>query len=96
MKFRFLPAALAEVRDAARFYESRVQGLGLDFVGEVRRGISRVVAHPTAWGRLDDRFRRCLLARFPHALIYTIESDEILIVAVMHLHRSPDRWRENL
>ena len=96
MTFRFLPPALAEVRDAARFYESKVPGLGLDFLREVRGGISRVVAHPEAWRKLDDHFRRCLLSRFLHALIYSFEADYILIVSVMHLHRSPDSWRENL
>jgi hypothetical protein len=46
MKFRFLPAAVADVRKAARYYESRVSGLGLDFTGEIRAGISRIMAHP--------------------------------------------------
>ena len=40
--------------------------------------------------------RRCLLRVFPYSLLYTIESDFILIVAVMHGKRRPGYWRYRL
>jgi plasmid stabilization system protein ParE len=96
MTFRFLPPAAREVREAARYYEEKVPGLGFDFIAEVRATIRRIMAHPQAWCPLDTEFRRCRTSRFPYGLIYTIESDHILIVSVMHLHRHPDAWRKNL
>ncbi|HIP58812.1 MAG TPA: hypothetical protein EYH01_00115 [Campylobacterales bacterium] len=36
--------------------------------------------------------RRCLVNRFPFGLVYRIEGDTIVIVAVMHLSRKPDYW----
>jgi hypothetical protein len=34
-----------------------------------------------------------VLNRFPYAILYRIASDEVQIVAVMHLHRRPGYWR---
>jgi hypothetical protein len=38
--------------------------------------------------------RRCLIAKFPYGVIYhySPEQDEIVIVAIAHLHRRPDYW----
>ena len=96
MTYRFLSPAAREVREAARYYEEKVPGLGFDFIAEVRAAIRRILAHPEAWCPLDEEFRRCRTSRFPYGLIYTIEEDHILIVSVMHLHRHPDTWRKNL
>ena len=38
MTYRFLTPALAEIREAATFYEGRVSGLGTDFLDEVECG----------------------------------------------------------
>jgi len=42
------------------------------------------------------RVRRCRLSRFPYALIYTIDNGDILVLAVAHLQRRPDYWRDRL
>ncbi|OHE77568.1 MAG: hypothetical protein A2107_03890 [Verrucomicrobia bacterium GWF2_62_7] len=96
MTFKLLPPAAREIREAARFYESKVLGLGSDFVAEIRAAIRRIAAYPQAWFPLGDTFRRCRTHRFPYGIIYTIEPDHILIVSVMHFHRHPDSWRKNL
>jgi len=38
--------------------------------------------------------RRCRTKRFPYGLIYRCKGDEILIVAVAHLHRRPGYWHD--
>jgi len=96
MKFRFLRPALREVRDAAKYYEDRVPGLGVDFLQEVRATVRRIVMHPQAWFVLDEEIRRCRTHRFPYGVIYTIERGEVLIISVMHLHCHPESWRRNL
>jgi plasmid stabilization system protein ParE len=96
MTCRLLTPAAREVREAARYYEAKVPNLGFEFLAEVRAAIRRILAHPEAWHPLDRTFRRCRTSRFPYGLIYSIESDHILIVSVMHLHRHPEGWRHNL
>ena len=96
MKFRLLPPAAGELRSAARYYEAQVPGLGRDFLQEVRATIVRISPWPEAWQSLDAEIRRCRTHRFPYGIIYTVENSEALVVSVMHLHRHPESWRENL
>lgn len=96
MKFRLLPPAAGELRSAARYYEAQVPGLGRDFLQEVRATIVRISPWPEAWQSLDAEIRRCRTHRFPYGIIYTVENSEVLVVSVMHLHRHPESWRENL
>ena len=44
----FLPPAEEEMLDAARFYESRVHGLGREFLAEVQHAAQRITEHPEA------------------------------------------------
>jgi plasmid stabilization system protein ParE len=90
MTYRFLTPALAEIREAAEFYEERVSGLGADFLDEVDATIDRMLQFPEAWGRLGEEFRKCHLRRFPYSIIYSVQSDqEIVIVSVFHQSREP-------
>jgi hypothetical protein len=43
-----------------------------------------------------ESFRGCLTHVFPHGILYTIEQDHILILAVMHCSREPGYWRYRL
>jgi toxin ParE2 len=43
-----------------------------------------------------EGIRRCRLGRFPYGLIYTLDNGDILVLAVAHLHRRPDYWRDRL
>jgi hypothetical protein len=40
--------------------------------------------------------RRCLTRVFPYAVLYTLEADYALIVAVMHCHQKPGYWRHRV
>lgn len=65
MIYRFHPDAEKEFVDAVEFYESREQGLGLDFANEVRSAIRRIIKHPHAWPVLQGDVHRCQTFRFP-------------------------------
>jgi hypothetical protein len=48
-------------------------------------------------GREVDRdLRRMLLHRFPFSLVYSVEVDAILIVAVAHYGRRPGYWQSRV
>jgi hypothetical protein len=93
---RFLEVAEIELDQAFRWYESQAPGLGEAFLIEVLSAAERVSLYPEAWHSLDDGLRRCRLNRFPYGLIYAIESGDVLVLAVAHLHREPGYWRDRL
>ena len=85
--------AEAEFREAAIFYESQASGLGDDLIAEVKGAIESVVRYPEAGPVVRGGARRRLVLRFPYAVIYRIEPDRIVVLAVMHTSRRPGYWR---
>lgn len=96
MKVRFLKPAQTEVDDAVAWYETQSYGLGTQFLDDFDRAVRRVVAYPFANLEIGDDLRRCLLSRFPYGIIYGIDSETIIVVALAHLHREPRYWIDRL
>lgn len=94
MTYQFHPDASLEYSEAAAFYESRRSGLGAAFSLEVEATIQRILEAPERWRRVEQDVRRCRTHTFPYAILYTIEPDSVLIVAMMHLLREPGYWRD--
>jgi plasmid stabilization system protein ParE len=92
MRVVFTRYARLELRDATVFYELELPGLGRQFKEEVKKAILRVVAYPEAWSIERNEVRKCILHRFPYKILYSVEEDHILIIAIAHQHRKPDYW----
>ncbi len=93
MIFSFHPEAKDEFNEAIEYYGDCEPGLGYDFSIEGRVAIQNIVSYPTAWPIVEEDVRRCPVNRFPYGIIYSIERGEIFILAVMHLRRHPDYWK---
>ena len=76
--------------------ESSEPGLGYQCAIEIVAAVERIKANPGMWPVLDHQIRRCLVHRFPHGVIYSVDKQksQVLILAVMHLHRQPCYWSE--
>jgi hypothetical protein len=94
MKVRFLTLANQELADAVAWYNGQMEGLGRDFLDELDRTIRRIAAFPLSSPEMGSGLRRCLLARFPYGVIYGLEENTIIVVAVAHLHRRPFYWAD--
>ncbi|MDA0821424.1 MAG: type II toxin-antitoxin system RelE/ParE family toxin [Proteobacteria bacterium] len=93
LKVRFLTPAREELRRAVSALNDQREGLGTEFLQEVRSATLRIEQLPHPWPRLSENTRRCRTHRFEYGLIYEVIGEEIIIVAVAHLHRQPDYWR---
>lgn len=96
MKVRFLAPAQSEVDDAVTWYDSQSRSLGTQFLDDLDRAVRRIVAYPLAGKEIEEYLRRCLLSRFPYGIIYGIDSETIIVIAVAHLHREPRYWIDRL
>ena len=96
MTVRFLEIAEIELDEAINWYGEQAPGLGDAFLIEVLSAADRIVRFPEAWHPLGEGIRRCRLGRFPYGLIYALDDGDILVLAVAHLHRRPDYWRDRL
>lgn len=94
MKVRILAPAAAEFREAIAWYRATAPAAAEAFIQEIRIARARIVEHPHAWHRLGSDTRRFRLRRFPYGVIYAVEPEVIVIVAIAHLHREPEYWRD--
>ncbi len=94
MTFSFHPEAEKEFLFAIDYYEDCRTGLGYDFSIEVYETITRIISFPEAWTPLEADIHRSLVNRFPYGIIFTIDKNRILILAVMNLYREPDYWKQ--
>ena len=96
MRYSFLEPAREELEKAVAHYENEREGLGKEFAEEVDNTIQRILNYPAAWTPLSNTIRRCRTNRFPYGIVYGIREDEVIIVAVMHLHQKPGYWKTRL
>jgi plasmid stabilization system protein ParE len=82
--FRYLLPAEEEMTEAAKFYEEQAHGLGTEFLDDVQNAVDRLLDNSLLGHEIGHSLRRILLTRFPYSIIYTIESEYILIIAVAH------------
>ena len=93
MNFRLLPQARDEMREAYDFFEARITGLGRRFSLEVAEAIEKIRATPLTWPNIDNETRKCSTRKFKYGVLYRIEGESIVVVAVMDLRRRPGYWK---
>ena len=65
----------------------------LERAGVKAGAVEVILEDPLRWRPFDEDVRRCLTRVFPYGILYTIESDFVLIVAVAHCSREPGYWK---
>ena len=68
----FHSEAQDEFISAAQFYESQMDGLGLDFIVTVQRTYERLLEFPASDPPFGRRLRRLLVPKFPYGLLYRV------------------------
>jgi toxin ParE1/3/4 len=95
MRSRFFvePEAETELREAVDWYEARSQGLGSEFLRAVRAAFALIERNPEQSPCVRDEIRRTLVRRFPYAVYYVVDPDQISVIACVHTRRHPRRWQ---
>ena len=94
------PEAVNDIRQAARWYETELTGLGIDFTEVVYAAVDSLADNALLY-HIRARCRRrevrwLLTTRFPYRVIYYIEGDSVHIFAVLHAKRSDRAWKERV
>ncbi len=92
MGVRLLSLAQAELDEAFLWYEDQVVGLGYSFLEEFHHSVKLIASFPTLYEQISKDIRRCIMNRFPYGIIYGVDDNEIIIIAVAHLKRKPNYW----
>ena len=92
MKYRTIvrPEAENDLKGAFSWYEDKRQGLGYDFLLQVDAGLKFIERNPEIYSSKYKGTRRHLIKRFPYKIIYLVEKERIIVLAVIHGKRSPN------
>jgi toxin ParE1/3/4 len=92
------PQALADIAEAAAWYEERQPGLGERFTREVVAAIDALLPNPLIYRLRNRRLgaRWCFPRSFPYRIVYRFADDAVTVVAVIHAARHDRHWRERL
>jgi plasmid stabilization system protein ParE len=96
MRLIYHPNAETELIEAARYYESCVSTLGVQFLGQAGRAVAIILEAPERWRIIDDGVRCYLMHRFPYAIYYRDYAEHLHILAFKHHGRHPDYWRDRI
>jgi len=84
--------AACDIEEAARFYEGKRGGLGAAFRRAVAAALKRIAGAPEMFPVIRSGIRRCLVRRFPYAVLFHFDGKIVDVLVVAHLQRQPGWW----
>lgn len=82
-----------EIDDAYAWHEMRREGLGEEFLSEVRRALDVIGRNPEIHPMTYKDVRHGRMKRFAYSVHYRVEPDRIVVIAVHHGRRDPRSWQ---
>lgn len=82
--------------NAVGYFELRTKGLGRRFLDDIRGAESFIAEFPESSEEIRPGIRKRLLRKFRYALVYSLEQEEVVILAVAHTSRRPGYWAHRL
>jgi plasmid stabilization system protein ParE len=85
-------AAEADYAESLCWYAERSLEAADEFDQEFHRALDQIFSDPSRFPQCDSRHRYFLMRRFPFRIIYRMDGDNVVVIAVAHTARSPDYW----
>ena len=96
MKIKVLESATEDLREGFDFYESQKRGVGSYFLESLFSDIESLRLFAGIHGIHFGRYHRLLSKRFPFAVYYRIEENEVRVYGVLDCRRDPAWIRKRL
>lgn len=84
--------ALAELREARKWYRDQSRRAEREFKSAYDRAVAQLRAFPLSGAPYLRGTRRIVFTRFPYSLVYRVETERVQIVAIAHAKREPGYW----
>ena len=89
MNIRILPIANDDLLNGYHFYEQQEKGIGSYFLDSLFSDIDSLLVYHGVHSVFFNKYYRLLSKRFPFAIYYTIENEDIIIYAVLDCRKEP-------
>jgi hypothetical protein len=87
-------AAIEDIKNASRWYETKQKGLGLRFKKQVSLQITSLSKAPNSFSIRYKKVRCMLVKKFPFLVHFTVDDKKevVTIFAVYHTSSNPEIW----
>jgi len=89
MNIRILPIANDDLLNGYHFYEQQEKGIGSYFLDSLFSDIDSLLVYHGVHSVFCNKYYRLLSKRFPFAIYYTVENEDIIIYAVLDCRKEP-------
>jgi hypothetical protein len=91
-----LSLAQKDIQEAASWYNTKQNGLGIRFMEDVRKKVMFIRQNPLATPIRYDEVRTAILDVFPFMVHYSVDEVKKIIVisAIFHTYRDPQEWEK--
>ena len=93
---RFLPEVEEDLFSGFSWYEDKARGLGEEFLRIFYASSNSLTRNALIYKKVYGDFRRLILRRFPYAIYFVIDNNEIIVIGLFHCARDPKNVRKNL
>ena len=93
---KFLPKVEEDVITGYLWYEEKSVGLGEEFLRLFYACTNEITHNPLLYMSVYNDFRRRLLRRFPYAIYFSIEAENIVVFGLFHCARDPQLLQDSL
>ena len=96
MKIKILESAKEDLKEGFNFYELQERGVGSYFLESIFSDIESLKLFAGIHSIHFGKYHRLLSKRFPFAIYYRIEENEVRVYAVLDCRRDPAWIRKRL
>jgi hypothetical protein len=93
---RFLPELEEDLFTGYSWYEEKAHGLGEEFLRIFYASSNYLTRNALLYKLVYGDFRRLILRRFPYAIYYMMEKNEVIVSGLFHCARDPRAIRKKL
>src|SRR5215216_2790444 len=86
------PGAQADISSAVWWYQRRDPNLAFRFTLEALATLRQIAQYPYRYALIKGAVRRAGLKRFPYSIYYSLDMDDISVIAVIHQRRAESAW----
>lgn len=80
-----------ELEDALYFYDLISTKIGDNFLNQINTCIESILLNPETYKLEFDVYRQAVVKKFPFVIIYTKIDSKILISAIFHTRKNPNK-----
>lgn len=90
-KIIILEEAVSEITESCAYYNKNSPGLGLAFEEEVFQLFGKIKDNPFLFPVKFAHIHEAVVTRFPFVVTYEVLGKQIIVSAVFHTKRNPDK-----